>query len=108
MTTRRPLVIVSGAFSELSQGDSVIGASVTLAAAPSGLIYDGADLGIDGSAIASGNAAQSSANTALTSGNAAQVTANTALASGNAALEYLANNPGITEGSVIGLIFALS
>jgi len=101
MTTRRPLVIVSGAFSELPQGDSVIGASVTLAAAPSGLIYVGADLGIDGSAIASGNAAQSSANTA-------QTTANTALASGNAALEYLANNPGISEGDVIGLIFALS
>ena len=94
MTTRRPLVIVSGAFSELPQGDSVFGASINLAAAPSGLIFVGTDLGIDGSAIASGNAAQ--------------VTANTALASGNAALEYLANNPGITEGDVIGLIFALS
>lgn len=101
MTTRRPLVIVSGAFSELPQGDSVIGASVTLAAAPSGLIFVGTDLGIDGSAIASGNAAQSSANTA-------QTTANTALASGNAALEYLANNPGISESDVIGLIIGLS
>lgn len=93
MTTRRPLVLISGAFSELPQGDSVVGASVTLTAAPSGLILVGSDLGIDGVALASGEAAQS--------------TANTALASGNAALEYLANNPGISEGDVIGLIFAL-
>jgi|DEB0MinimDraft_3_1074331.scaffolds.fasta_scaffold374140_1 hypothetical protein len=93
MTSRRPLVLVSGTFSELPQGDSVAGASVTLAASPSGLIFVGADLGIDGVALASGEAAQ--------------VSANTALASGNAALEYIANNPGISEGDVIGLIFAL-
>lgn len=93
MTTRRPLVLISGAFSELPQGDAVVGASVTLTAAPSGLILVGSDLGIDGVALASGEAAQS--------------TANTALASGNAALEYIANNPGISEGDVIGLIFAL-
>ena len=93
MTTRRPLVLISGAFSELPQGDSVVGASVTLTAAPSGLILVGSDLGVDGVALASGEAAQS--------------TANTALASGNAALEYIANNPGISEGDVIGLIFAL-
>jgi len=93
MTTRRPLVLVSGTFSELPQGDSVVGASVNLAASPSGLIFVGADLGIDGVALASGEAAQ--------------VSANTALASGNAALEYIANNPGISEGDVIGLIFAL-
>jgi hypothetical protein len=100
MTTRRPLVLVSGTFSELPQGDSVVGASVTLAASPSGLIFVGTDLGIDGVALASGEAAQVSAN-------GAQTTANTALASGNAALEYIANNPGISEGDVIGLIFAL-
>jgi len=32
MTQRRPLVLVSGTFSELPQGDSVFGAAVTLAA----------------------------------------------------------------------------
>jgi len=94
MTTRRPLVLISGAFSELPQGDAVVGASVTLTAAPSGLILVGSDLGIDGVALASGEAAQG--------------TANTALASGNAALEYIANNPGISENEVIGLIIALS
>jgi len=96
MTQRRPLVLVSGTFSELPQGDSVIGASVTLAASPSGLIFVGSDLGIDGVAIASGEAAQATANTAildaataLASGNAAIVDAGTALASGNAALTDL-------------------
>ena len=108
MTTRRPLVLVSGTFSELPQGDSVVGASVNLAASPSGLIFVGADLGIDGVALASGAAAQVSADTALASGNSAQTTADTALASGNAALQYIADNPGISEGDVIGLIFALS
>lgn len=86
MTTRRPLVLVSGTFSELPQGDTVTGTSVSLAASPSGLILVGTDLGIDGVAIASGQAAQISANTALASGNAALVDAGVALASGNAAL----------------------
>lgn len=134
MTARRPLVLVSGFTSELPDGDSVIGISagnvtagsglagggdvstnirldVELVANPSGLIWvqtgDSAQLGIDGSAQASGtaalsvatralasgnaalsvgSAAQTTANTALTSGIAAQSTANTALASGNAAL----------------------
>jgi len=86
MTQRRPLVLVSGTFSELPQGDSVFGAAVTLAASPSGLIFVGTDLGIDGTAIASGVAAQSTANTALASGNAALLVADVALASGNASL----------------------
>jgi hypothetical protein len=94
MTTRRPLVLVSGAFSELPTGDSVAGANVGITASPSGLISVGSDLGIDGVAIASGEAAQ--------------VTANTALASGNAALQTIADNPGISEDTVIGLIIALS
>jgi len=87
MTSRRPLVVISGVFSELPQGDSVAGASagslvagsgidgggdldgstrrldLELAAAPSGLIFvgtgDSAALGLDGSAQASGNAALS-------------------------------------------------
>jgi len=71
MTTRRPLVLISGSFSELPQNDTVVGASLSLVANPSGLYLDGADLGIDGSAIASGQAAQTTANTALASGNAA-------------------------------------
>jgi len=85
MTTRRPLVLVSGNFSELPQGDSVLGASVTLTANPSGLILVGTDLGIDGVAIVSGQAAQTTANTALASGNAALVVASAALTSGTAA-----------------------
>ena len=110
MAARKPLVIVGGLFSELPVGDS----TVELAAAPSGIIYVGTKLGIDGSAqisgnagisaavtaqasgnaalivsstaLASGNFAQSTGTTALASGNAAQSTANTALVSGNAAL----------------------
>lgn len=71
MTSRRPLVLISGSFSELPQNDTIVGASLSLVANPSGLYLDGADLGIDGSAIASGQAAQTTANTALASGNAA-------------------------------------
>lgn len=101
MTTRRPLVLVSGAFSELPTGDSVAGATIGIAANPSGLISVGSDLGIDGVAIASGEAAQVTANSA-------QTTADTALASGNAALQSIADNPGISENTVIGLVIALS
>jgi len=101
MTTRRPLVLVSGAFSELPTGDSVAGANVGITASPSGLISVGSDLGIDGVAIASGEAAQLTANSA-------QTTADTALASGNAALQTIADNPGISEDTVIGLVIALS
>jgi hypothetical protein len=82
MAARKPLVIVSGLFSELPVGDI----AVELAAAPSGLIYVGSKLGIDGSAQISGNAGISTGLTALASGNAALVVGNTALSSGNAAL----------------------
>lgn len=94
MATRRPLVIVSGAVSELAPGDDILGASVgsltagsglsgggslatnqrvdiSLAPNPSGLIFVGDALGLDG-------AAQITANTALASGIAAQTTANAA------------------------------
>jgi len=77
MTNRRPLVLISGAFSELPQGDSVLGASVDIVANPSGLIYVGTELGIDGVALASGAAAQVTANTAQSSGNAALEVATT-------------------------------
>ena len=89
MTNRRPLVLISGAFSELPQGDSILGASVTLTANPSGLLLVGNDLGIDGVALVSGAAAQVTANAALASGNAALVDSASALASGNAALSDL-------------------
>ena len=82
MAARKPLVIVSGLFSELPVGDI----AVELAAAPSGLIYVGSKLGIDGSAQISGNAGISAAVTAQASGNAALVVGNNALSSGNAAL----------------------
>ena len=89
MTNRRPLVLISGAFSELPQGDSILGASVTLTANPSGLLLVGNELGIDGVALVSGAAAQVTANAALASGNAALVDSASALASGNAALSDL-------------------
>ena len=106
MTERRPLVIISGSFSELPQGDTtpVDAGTLTagsglqggglldgttrrvdiqLAAAASGLIIvgtgDSATLGFDG-------AAKVTADNALASGNAALVDASTALSSGNAAL----------------------
>ena len=82
MAVRKPLVIVSGQFSELPVGDS----TVELAAAPSGLIFVGSKLGIDGSAQISGNAGISAAVTAQASGNAALIVGSTAQASGNAAL----------------------
>jgi len=82
MAARKPLVIVSGLFSELPVGDI----TVELAAAPSGLIYVGSKLGIDGSAQISGNAGISAAVTAQASGNAALVNAATAQASGNAGI----------------------
>lgn len=89
MASRRPLVVVSGITSELPPGDTVLGASagtlvagsglsgggaftggtvtvdVSLAPNPSGLIFVGDALGIDGSALASGNAALSSVATRL-------------------------------------------
>jgi len=110
MASRRPLVLVSGVTSELPTGDTVVGASAgtlvagsgldgggalvggtvtvnaSIAPAASGLIFVGDALGIDGSAIASGNAALASASTALASGNAGISTGLTALSSGNAAL----------------------
>lgn len=94
MAARRPLVVVSGLFSELPQGDSIVGSSagslvagsgldgggsldgstrrfdVELAAAPSGLIFvgtgDSAKLGLDGAASAGATQALASGNAALT------------------------------------------
>jgi hypothetical protein len=110
MATRKPIVLVSGFLSELFPGDYLEGVLITssltagsglvgggnlsssqrvdvsLAAAPSGLIFVGNQLGLDGAAQASGNAALSSAATAQASGNAALSSSATALASGNAAL----------------------
>jgi len=99
MADRRPLVLISGVFSELPQGDSTIGSSagtltagsgvtgggaldgtarrldIALAANASGLIIvgdgDSATLGFDGSHVASGSAALALAGEALASGNAA-------------------------------------
>lgn len=117
MTQRRPLVLVNGVKSELPVSDTVAGINagsltagsglsgggtldgsavrvdVSLAAAASGLIFVGDDLGIDGAAqvianeaLASGNSALLDSSNALASGNAALVNAGIALASGNAAL----------------------
>ena len=99
MADRRPLVLISGVFSELPAGDTAIGASagtltagsgvagggaldgserrldIALATNASGLIIvgagDSATLGFDGSHVASGSAALALAGEALASGNAA-------------------------------------
>lgn len=89
MASRRPLVIVSGQFSELPAGDTVLGASagtlaagsglsgggsltsstvtldVSLATNASGLIFVGDALGIDGVVQTVASAAQASGNAAL-------------------------------------------
>tara|TARA_Y100000004_G_scaffold21150_2_gene21512 strand:+ start:161 stop:934 length:774 start_codon:yes stop_codon:yes gene_type:complete len=89
MADRQPIVLVSGAFTELPTGDGIIGASVTLISNPSGLYTLGGELGYDGTAInalASGNAALTDVGAAAASGNAALADAATALASGNAGI----------------------
>ena len=113
MATRRPLVLVSGLTSELPDGDSVVGVGagsvtagsgldgggdvsndirldVQLAPNPSGIIYvgsgNGATIGLDGAAQASGNAGIAASVTALASGNAALNVATQALVSGTAGL----------------------
>ena len=89
MADRQPIVLVSGAFTELPTGDGIIGASVNLISNPSGLYTLGGELGYDGTAItalASGNAALADVGAAAAYGNAALADAATALASGNAAL----------------------
>lgn len=126
MVTRRPLVVQDGYIAELPVGDTVTagtsttqvvagsglvgGGSVSmnprvdlaLAPNPSGVIYVGDALGIDGfdqvtsnAALASGSAAAVLASAALASGNSSLVTATAALASGNAALSLIpAPGPG--------------
>lgn len=72
MSNRRPLVLISGAVSELPIGDSTVGATIGLVALSSGLYLDGAsNLGYNGEALASGTVAQATADAALASGNAA-------------------------------------
>jgi len=82
---------------------------VGLASNPSGLILVGNNLGLDGvaqrtsdTALASGNAALSSAATAQASGNAALSSAATALASGNAALTSASLKLPLTGGILTG------
>jgi hypothetical protein len=117
MVTRRPLVLDNGLFSELLDGDTINPGAVTtsvvagsglsgggaatsnsrldlaLAPNPSGVIYVGDSIGLDGQtlvvandALASGNAAIGMAFNALASGNDSLVVASAALASGNSAL----------------------
>ena len=131
MVTRRPLVVQDGFVAELPVGDTVAagtsttevvagsglvgGGSVSsnprvdfaLAANPSGIIYVGDSLGIDGAAqvsadtaLASGSAAAVLADSALASGNASLVTASAALASGNAALDLVPTLGGGGAGTV--------
>jgi hypothetical protein len=152
MALRRPLVLVSGSVNELSPNDRLDGEpfssavltagsglsgggvladnvrlDINLANSPSGLLFVGDSLGLDGtaqtalasgnsalivgsSALASGNAALSSAssaqasgNIALSSGLAALALANSAQASGNAALSTKLS---LTGGTMLGAVTA--
>ena len=105
MATYRPLVLVSGVINQLPPGDGVIGGEITagsglsggglvqpgsridvdLAATPSGLIFAGGKLGIDGEAQASGNAALALAN------NAYQLAANSPFPSTEGSVGFLTN-----------------
>jgi hypothetical protein len=136
MTTRRPLVLQNGFFAELLDGDTVTagdsstqviagsglvgGGSVSnnpqldvaLASNPSGLIYVGDSLGVDGSAqvaadvaLASGSSAVVLADFALASGVSALNTATSALASGNAALDLV---PTLGGGGAVAEFIAAS
>ncbi len=122
MAEKLPLVYVDGELSQLPPGDQAEGGElgnliagsglvgggdlqtgskrldVALAPNPSGLIFVGDTVGMDGAdlvaadvALASGNAALVDAVPALASGVAGLADANTALASGNAALTEAAN-----------------
>ena len=102
MATRKPLVIISGVSSELPPGDLVPGIDITAQASGN------AALVVATNALASGNAALVLGTNALASGNLGVENAATALASGNAALSLIASSSSLTEGQVIGLIFALS
>jgi len=137
MATRRPLVLNDGLVSELLDGDTVrAGTSTTevvagsgltgggsvstnpeldlaLAPNPSGIIYVGDALGIDGAAgvtadiaLASGSAAAVLASDALASGNNSLVVASAALASGNAALDLVPTLGGGGGGTVVELTAA--
>lgn len=125
MAAKSPLVFVDGGFSQLPPGDSIDGVAlgslvagsglvgggdlntgnkrldIGLTASPSGLIFVGDALGLDGvdqatadAALASGNAGLELGTIALASGVDAQSSAATALASGNAALNAAVNFQG--------------
>jgi len=125
MAEKLPLVYVDGGVSQLPPSDSIVGIAygsltagsglsgggdlnlgsaqvdIELAPNPSGLIFVGDSLGLDGvaqatatAALASGNAGLAAAGTALSSGVAAQSLASLALASGNAALNNAINFTG--------------
>ena len=100
MTSRRPLVVISGFTSELPVGDTVVGASDATA-----LASGNAALALGTTALASGNAALELGTTALASGDAALALGTSALASGNAALVDLTgkynNTGGVISGSVL-------
>lgn len=99
MVTRKPIVLISGASSELPPGDLVPGIDTTAQASGNAALVAAANalasgnLGIANAAVAqaSGNAALVVGASALASGNLGIANAATALASGNAALVVGAN-----------------
>ena len=129
MASRRPLVIVSGQFSELPAGDTVLGTSagtlaagsglsgggaltgstvtldVSLATNASGLIFVGDALGIDGVVQTVASAAQASGNAALIVGSTAQASGNAGIAS---AILKLPLSGGVVSGQYAGNIVPLS
>jgi hypothetical protein len=99
MTTRKPLVLISGISSELPPGDLVPGIDTTaqasgnaaLAAAANALASGNLGIANAANALASGNLGIANAANALASGNLGIANAAVALASGNAALVVGAN-----------------
>lgn len=87
MTLRTPLILISGAYSQLPTGDSVPGTDAAAQASGNAALVVAAAADANASAaLASGNAALVDVSAALASGNAGIADAGVALASGNAAL----------------------
>lgn len=87
MTLRTPLILISGAYSQLPTGDSVPGTDAAAQASGNAALVVAAAADASASAaLASGNAALVDVSAALASGNAGIADAGVALASGNAAL----------------------
>ena len=98
MVVRTPLILISGAFSQLPSGDLVPGFDlVAQASGNAALVVGETALASGNAALVVGGRALVSGSVALASGNAALVLAAEALASGNAALAQGGGGPATTD-----------